>query len=846
MMPSKTQVTIIIIILCALFASCCSSSSAEPPVQCETEEDLDHTTCNLDDLSDQALIEMCNQVGIDILYQDFYGPYLYTPRYTHDELVEEASECLKEVEKEKNAKKAIYLAENITKMAFRNIIYSMRRAFDVVDDPQDRRVFIEYVLSSLDDKSRSLGYKILLGKDYVDDDEKSIDDDISIVGALSTAIEIHGHYADRVEEIQQTLEDVLYFVHEYNTKDGRYELLHELLSPDNADDDEHREFIRMIIRATNGKKPNRHTVVSFLLSRENINEEERPMLYATLMKFAEEYERMYYEDEEQCIDICCIDDDQQQEVDILVEKEATPASHLGKVGLCILLLLMYLAWCNVVHFTYYLETRESATDFEKWIGSILCFVFGITIGFVYALLRMPIDRYNAQIINKTIYVWSSHAKKLSGKHGRKKKDLINKTGLKEMTVGTVAEDITVEKTVIGNHVPVHLTGNRQAVRKAIEMIQEVIGVQNVIEKFSKPSQAQAPPEEEVDEPDPKPLQDVNDSSEAEQENPSSSHFSLDQNADTHTDIDGSTDITMTNEQQPMVNENDNDQCKKASSEPSTPATVIASEAEEELSFEVGINSSQEVTPETNDEVSTSSHSGIRSTISNADSHVSSVENDSLLLFLQSQHESIKGSVDEFYKWLKSEDIDSMVALQEAVCDEDYLNNTMKVGNGTSGLKGFKRKVFQRAVKEYADATTNSGHSLSQNAAAFIPSNLFSDDEQKPSSLDNDPPEELVCPISLVLMTNDPVVAADGITYERSPIEDWFQKSNAKIRIAQENLKHNPNSESDQRVVIDGICSPVHGTRLVNLSLVSNIGIRNMARACKERKTTRAIGPPPGF
>ena len=201
-------------------------------------------------------------------------------------------------------------------------------------------------------------------------------------------------------------------------------------------------------------------------------------------------------------------------------------------------------------------------------------------------------------------------------------------------------------------------------------------------------------------------------------------------------------------------------------------------------------------------------------------------------------------MDEFYKWLKSEDIDSMVALQEAVCDEDYLNNTMKVGNGTSGLKGFKRKVFQRAVKE----STNSDHFLSQNADAFIPSNLFSE-EQKPSSHDaalNDPPEELVCPISLVLMTNDPVVAADGITYERASIDNWFQKSLAKVTRAQENLKRNPNSESDQRVVICGICSPVHGTRLVNLLLVSNIGIRNMAREYNRKKMTRVIGPPPGF
>lgn len=50
-------------------------------------------------------------------------------------------------------------------------------------------------------------------------------------------------------------------------------------------------------------------------------------------------------------------------------------------------------------------------------------------------------------------------------------------------------------------------------------------------------------------------------------------------------------------------------------------------------------------------------------------------------------------MDEFYIWLvKSEDIDTMTALKEAVTDEDYLNDSMKVGNGSCGLKGFKRKA----------------------------------------------------------------------------------------------------------------------------------------------------------
>ena len=43
------------------------------------------------------------------------------------------------------------------------------------------------------------------------------------------------------------------------------------------------------------------------------------------------------------------------------------------------------------------------------------------------------------------------------------------------------------------------------------------------------------------------------------------------------------------------------------------------------------------------------------------------ENDPLLIFLRSQESYIKGSLDKFYTWLVSEDIDSMAALKEAVC-----------------------------------------------------------------------------------------------------------------------------------------------------------------------------------
>ena len=237
---------------------------------------------------------------------------------------------------------------------------------------------------------------------------------------------------------------------------------------------------------------------------------------------------------------------------------------------------------------------------------------------------------------------------------------------------------------------------------------------------------------------------------------------------------------------------------------STPATAAIQQ--EEVPSEIGIiDSSQVLTYETITKASTSSPNDRTSFTLN--------ENDPLLIFLRSQQSCIKGSVDEFYTWLvNSEDIDSMTALKDAVTEDDYLND-MKVGDGGgSGIKGFKRKTFLRAISEYFDdkSDTKSTAEVHQSLPQCQRKNLSDTVE---------PPEELVCPISLVLMTNEPVLAADGITYERASIEDWFKKSKAKISKAQDNLKQNPQSEADQRIVNNGVCSPILGMKMENLTLI---------------------------
>jgi len=387
-------------------------------------------------------------------------------------------------------------------------------------------------------------------------------------------------------------------------------------------------------------------------------------------------------------------------------------------------------------------------------------------------------------MKQTIYVKSSRSKNLNSKQGRKKKDIINKSGVDEIQIDTL---------VVGdNCMPIHVTGSRQSVREAIELIQEAVGTEYI--STTKPS-------------------------------------------NTTSDHESASSTVNASEAQPIKEESttpDTPVQREAVNKDVTAIETLPTKAvlkEEEVPSEIGIDSSQGmITRETITEASISSLND-RSNASKAYSSFTLNENDPLLIFLRSQESCIKGSVDEFYTWLvKSEDIDSMLALKEAVNEDDYLND-MKVGDGGgSGIKGFKRKAFLRAISEYFDDESDAKSTAEEHQS--LPQG-----QKKNPSETLDPPEELVCPISLNLMSNDPVVAADGITYERSSIKDWFEKSKAKISEAEKNLKHNPQSEADQRVVNNGVCSPVYGSKMESLSLMPNTIVRNMARAKERNKNS---------
>jgi len=446
---------------------------------------------------------------------------------------------------------------------------------------------------------------------------------------------------------------------------------------------------------------------------------------------------------------------------------------------------------------------------EQWLASLMILLFlGVMVilwkrlwkrlrpmlmlafDFTSGILRMPFELYQTKKINQTVYVKSSRSKNLKGKQGRKKNEIFNKSGVDDIQMDASA--------VIDDYIPIHISGSRRSVQKAIELIQEAVGTEHV--STTKPSNNVSVVQESAS-------SSVNGSKPQPIKEESTTPESL--------------------VQAEAINDSGNNLTKEATTVESP--TDKAVQEEEEVPSEIGIiDSSQGMT--IRDTITEASMSSLndRSNTSKAYSGFTLNEDDPLLIFLRSQESCIKGSVDEFYTWLvKSEDIDSMTALKEAVSEDDYLNDMKDGDGGGSGIKGFKRKAFLRAISEYFNDESDT------KSTAEVHQSLPQCQKKNPSdTLEH--PEELVCPISLHLMTNDPVVAADGITYERASIEDWFKKSKAKIESAEENLKKNPQSEADDRVVNNGVCSPVYGTKLESLVLIPNTVVRNMARASKER------------
>ena len=372
--------------------------------------------------------------------------------------------------------------------------------------------------------------------------------------------------------------------------------------------------------------------------------------------------------------------------------------------------------------------------------------------------------YDATKMKTTIYVRSAHSKKLTGKRGRKKEALVKKSGV---------SDIHIAISAVGTQVPVNLIGTYEANLRAFAFIQEEVGIENVSENFDKqprstpptpPRSSTLPPPAVVSPtstvpvptlPAPvlsAPLSEppglvrkmstlVSNSYQTITTSIFANRFA---NGGVDHDVPSNIGSELVNgvvqhvvpmspsESKPASHTFFDDAllpCGLMDSSISTPTKLDP----REVPSEIGIRS--QVTRET----ITITDYGDRSSTSKVSYNCTLNENDPLLKFLRLQHQCIKGHIEEFYIWLvNSEDIDSMTALKEAVSDGEYLADSMRVGCGTSGLKGFKRRAFQRAVMEYGDNNMQQAEILSSmsnasspmrgsiNGNLLLPSNLFSD------------------------------------------------------------------------------------------------------------------------
>jgi hypothetical protein len=136
-------------------------------------------------------------------------------------------------------------------------------------------------------------------------------------------------------------------------------------------------------------------------------------------------------------------------------------------------------------------------------------------------------------------------------------------------------------------------------------------------------------------------------------------------------------------------------------------------------------------------------------------------------------------------------------LADALDDNDFRSEMQ-----ANGLKGFKKAAFKKAVA--VTQCTGGGYNIATESIPF--QNGISHHSNSPGT-PLDGPQELYCPISFVLMSDDPVVASDAFTYERGAIENWFGRP-----------------ENSQ-----GVRSPLTGELLTSLDLMPNKTVRVMAR-----------------
>ena len=382
------------------------------------------------------------------------------------------------------------------------------------------------------------------------------------------------------------------------------------------------------------------------------------------------------------------------------------------------------------------------------------------------IINAPDVGETPHVIN-TLWVTSAFSKKLTGKQGTKKKELMARSGAE---IEIDAQDSS------GERLPVHFNGSEMAVRKAISCVKECVGARNIFDQ---------------------PAQDVNGFNDVE---------------------DREEVIRDTNglEKYPPLMHVSQDVDKYAATKNARSNVGICHDF---LGF-------QDLTLDESLSSIADSNQTSRESMQPEPTQEDGLE--LLLDFLHEQETCIKGDVNEFFKWLVSEDIDSIHSLKEAVSDEEYLRVCLQIGNGDVGLKGFKRNTFQRAVAKFVLEIPKESAILTSHSPRLSPSpttTLLPTQDTK--SMER--PDGLYCPIGNIIMLDEPVLVGDGFTYEKSSIERWFSEKVREIIAAEENLKNNPNSAVDRKVVSAGIRSPITGESLPHLTLTPNNKVKDMAR-----------------
>ena len=86
---------------------------------------------------------------------------------------------------------------------------------------------------------------------------------------------------------------------------------------------------------------------------------------------------------------------------------------------------------------------------------------------------------------------------------------------------------------------------------------------------------------------------------------------------------------------------------------------------------------------------------------------------------------------------------------------------------------------------------------------------------------------MLCPITKALYV-DPVIAADGETYERTAIERWITDKQAGLEAAQLELDESAGtSERAKRVLAAGVVSPMGHGELEDFKLVPSRTVKRM-------------------